>query len=147
FVMRKNNAGWTSPSSQGSATSTTNAATFNSTPGFGDFAVGQIVPVPTVTALNPTSGPTGGGTQVAITGTNLTGATAVKFGATNAASFTVNSATSISAVSPSGGAGVVNVTVTTANGTSATGAGNQFTYLASPSGDPTVTAVSPSSGP
>ena len=47
-----------------------------------------------------------------ITGTNFTGATAVKFGATNAASFTVNSATSITATSPAG-SGTVDVTVTT----------------------------------
>ena len=40
-------------------------------------------PAPTVTGLNPTSGPTAGGTPVTITGTNFTGATAVKFGTTS----------------------------------------------------------------
>ena len=38
-------------------------------------------PAPTVTSVSPTAGPDGGGTSVTITGTNLTGATAVKFGA------------------------------------------------------------------
>ena len=38
------------------------------------------VAAPTVTSISPTSGPTTGGTGVTITGTGLTGATAVKFG-------------------------------------------------------------------
>jgi hypothetical protein len=39
---------------------------------------------PTVTAVTPVSGPTGGGTTVTITGTNLAGATQVNFGSTPA---------------------------------------------------------------
>ena len=38
------------------------------------------VAAPTVTSISPTSGPTGGGTSVTITGTNLGGASAVDFG-------------------------------------------------------------------
>ena len=82
---------------------------------------------PTVTNVNPNSGPTTGGTGVAITGTNFTGATAVKFGSTNATSFTVNSSSSITATSPAG-SGTVDITVTTAAGTSATSAADRFTY-------------------
>ena len=41
-------------------------------------------PPPTITGVSPASGPTTGGTSVTITGTGFTGATAVKFGATNA---------------------------------------------------------------
>ncbi len=100
------------------------------------------VAAPTITSLGTTSGTTAGGTSVAITGTNLTGATAVKFGATNAASFTVNSATSITATSPAGSAGTVDITVTTAGGTSATSAADQYTYASLP----TVTTVTPSQG-
>ena len=48
---------------------------------------------PTVTNVNPNTGPTSGGTSVTITGTNFSGATAVSFGSNAAASFTVNSAT------------------------------------------------------
>ena len=55
--------------------------------------------------------PPAGGTSVAITGAELTGATAVDFGSTAASSFTVNSATSITAVAPAG-SGAVDVTVT-----------------------------------
>ena len=91
------------------------------------------VAAPTVSNVSPSSGPLGGGTTVVITGTNLTGATAVKFGATNATSFTVNSATQITATSPANAAGVVDITVTTtAGGTSATSAADQYTYVAPP---------------
>jgi hypothetical protein len=55
---------------------------------------------------------------VTITGTNFTGATAVRIGAFVSSSFTVSSATTISMVVPSG-AGTVSgfITVTTAGGT------------------------------
>jgi IPT/TIG domain len=98
---------------------------------------------PTVTKVEPNAGPLAGGTSVTITGTNLTGATAVKFGATNATSFKVNSATSISSVSPVG-SGTVEVTVTTPEGTSpANPPGDSFAYVAAP----TVTKLKPTSGP
>ena len=51
-------------------------------------------PAPTVTNVNPTSGPTAGGTSVTITGTNLSAATSVNFGAT-AGAIISNSATQI----------------------------------------------------
>jgi hypothetical protein len=96
-----------------------------------------------VTLVSPTSGPTAGGTSVTVTGTNLTGASAVSFGGTAAASFIVNSATSITAVSPAEAAGTVDITVTTVGGTSATSSADQFTFVAAP----TVTSVSPTAGP
>ena len=37
---------------------------------------------PTVTGVSPSSGPAAGGTSVSVSGTNLTGATAVHFGST-----------------------------------------------------------------
>jgi hypothetical protein len=99
--------------------------------------------VPTISGVSPNNGPTGGGTVVSLTGTNLTGATAVNFGANVATSVMVNSGTSVTATSPAGGAGIVDVTVITSSGTSMTSAADQFTYLA----PPTVTAVSPNKGP
>lgn len=87
-----------------------------------------IQPAPTVTSISPDTGPTTGGTIVTITGTNLNGATAVKFGANNATSFTFVSATQITATSPAGSLGTVYVTVTTPGGISAASAGAQFTY-------------------
>ena len=98
---------------------------------------------PTVTSVNPSAGPTGGGTSVTINGTSLSLASTVKFGATNATGFTINSATSITATAPAESAGAVDITVTTPGGTSATSANDQFTYAAVP----TVTSVSPSAGP
>jgi uncharacterized protein YhjY with autotransporter beta-barrel domain len=99
--------------------------------------------VPTVTSVAPNTGPSAGGTSVTITGTGFTGATAVRFGATNAGSVIVNSATSITATSPAG-SGIVDITVTTLNGTSVTSAADRFTYIAP---GPIVTSVSPSAGP
>jgi hypothetical protein len=96
---------------------------------------------PTVTGLNPTSGPVAGGTSVTISGTNFTGATAVDFGTTAVGNFTVVNNTTITTASPAG-TGTVNVTVTNPDGTSPTSAADQFTYLAAP----TVTALSPTSG-
>ncbi|HEX4015252.1 MAG TPA: IPT/TIG domain-containing protein [Frankiaceae bacterium] len=103
-------------------------------------------PAPTVTSLNPTSGPTTGANAVTITGTNFTGATAVKFGTTPAA-FSVTNATTIAATAPAG-TGTVDVTVTTSGGTSTTSAGDQYTYIAPPPPPaPTVASLSPASGP
>ncbi|MBH0777915.1 IPT/TIG domain-containing protein [Nocardia bovistercoris] len=66
--------------------------------------------------ISPNQGSTGGGTVVTITGTNLGGATAVRFG-TKTAAITANTPTSVTVVAPSG-SGVVPVTVTTPGGTS-----------------------------
>lgn len=99
--------------------------------------------VPALVSISPNSGPTAGGTTVTITGTNLTGATAVNFGSNNAASYVVNSASSITATSPTGSAGTVDITVTTPDGSSTTSAADQFTYVVAPN----ITRVSPTSGP
>src|SRR5207247_5336737 len=57
---------------------------------------------PQVSSVSPPSGPAAGGTAVTISGINLSGATAVKFGATPAASFSASSATQVTAASPPG---------------------------------------------
>jgi hypothetical protein len=69
--------------------------------------------LPVISSFTPTSGPVG--TQVMIVG-RLLGATQVKFGSVKATSFTVNSATSITA-SVLSGAVTGKVAVTTAGGT------------------------------
>ncbi len=109
------------------------------------FALTVNPPPPTVTAVSPTAGPTGGGTTVTITGTgfsiaNSTGA--VMFGA-NPATYTIDSNTQITATAPAGSVGTVDVTVTTPGGTSTTSAADRYTYVAAP----TVNAVSPIAGP
>ena len=87
-----------------------------------------------ITSFSPLTGTNG--TIVKIKGTNFTGATAVSFGGTAAKSFTVDSATGITAVVGSGASG--NVSVTTTQGT-ATLLG--FTYTG-----PIVTSFTPIGG-
>ncbi len=97
---------------------------------------------PVVDELQPNDGPEVGGTAVTILGSGFTGATAVNFGLLEAESFTVNSDTSISAVSPPVGAqGVLNVTVTTPDGTSEVSPQDQFGY------GPVVGKITPRRGP
>ncbi len=100
-----------------------------------------IVP-PTITKVEPAQGTTAGGTAVKITGTNLTGASSVKFGAAEATGVKVESPSEIVATSPAG-SGPVNVTVTTPGGTSATSPADEYTYIAPPS----VESITPNQGP
>jgi hypothetical protein len=88
---------------------------------------------PTITEISPTFGL--GGTIVTITGTDFTGATAVRFNGVAAASFTVDSATTITATAPTG-VTTGPISVTTAGGT-ASSTGN-FTV-------PKLTITAPSS--
>ncbi len=73
---------------------------------------------PTITSFSPTSGRPG--TVVTIIGAGFTGATAVRFGGVKATSFTVNSATQITATVPVGAVtGKISVTTPSGTGTSA----------------------------
>ena len=86
-------------------------------------------PLPTVTAVDPSTGPTAGGNAVTITGTGFTGATAVGFGAARLNSgFTVDSATQITVAAAPAGTDVVDITVTAPGGTSVAGASDKYTY-------------------
>jgi alpha-tubulin suppressor-like RCC1 family protein len=97
------------------------------------LAAAQETPV--VTNVQANAGSPSGGTKVLITGTNLTGATEVKFGSAaerncNASSepcFTENSPTSILATSPAG-SGTVDVRVTAGGSTSEAVAADHFNY-------------------
>ena len=109
----------------------------------GSTAVSVVDLTPAVNQVSPMEGPLEGGTSVTITGLNFTNASAVTFGSTAATSFTVNSSTSITAISPAESAGTVDITVTTPYGTSAVNSSDQFTYIAAP----TVTHVALNFGP
>jgi hypothetical protein len=99
-------------------------------------------PAPRVTGVVPGSGPARGDTTVKIAGANFSAATAVSFGSTPAKSFIVNSASSISAVSPPSTAGaLVDVLVSTASGTSAKSQRDHFKF-----GPPTISDVTPATG-
>lgn len=89
--------------------------------------------------ISPNQGSTGGGTTVTITGTNLSGTTAVTFGTKPATGVTNVSPTQVTAVSPSG-TGSVGVTVTTPGGTSNP---IPFFYV----GAPFKSSLGPTSGP
>ena len=84
-----------------------------------------------MTGLSPAGGSTFGGTSVIITGTGFTGATNVSFGGIAATSFTVNSATQITAVDPAAAAGAIDVQVTSpSTGASTASSLDQFLYTA-----------------
>jgi hypothetical protein len=87
-----------------------------------------VQPVPAISSLSPAAGDPAGGTKVTISGTDFTGASAVGFGATPAAAFTVNSETQITAFTPAAAAGTVDVRVTTPAGQSLAGAADRFTF-------------------
>jgi len=99
-----------------------------------------IPPPPTITSVNPSSGSTGGGTTVDLSGTNLLYATSITFGGSSGTLVT-DSATAISVTTPPGAAGAADVVVNTADGTTTDAGG--FTYVAAP----TITSVTPSNGP
>lgn len=85
--------------------------------------------LPTVNGISPSSGSSTGGTAVTITGADMLGASAVKFGSVSATGYTVDSATRITAVSPAGVAGMVaDITVSTLVGTSVVSSADQFTF-------------------
>ncbi|MFC9234776.1 IPT/TIG domain-containing protein [Streptomyces decoyicus] len=98
------------------------------------------VSAPVIEAIAPEAGDPAGGSDIIAVGSGFTGATAVDFGGTAAAAFTVASDTIIGITTPPG-TGTVPVRVTTPGGTSN---GVSFTYSASL--PPRLVAVTPRSG-
>jgi hypothetical protein len=95
---------------------------------------------PVATKVVPPNGPASGGNRVDIDGTDMGGATAVKFGSVSATTFASNkTGTDVSVVVPPGSIGTVSVTVTAPGGT--TTLANAYTYTG-----PAVTKVAPASG-
>ncbi len=84
-------------------------------------------PAPVVIAVSPKSGPTAGGTAVAITGTGFRAGATVTFGGTAATSVVVASPTRITAVAPAKATGKVAVAVTNTDAQSSSLA-NGFFY-------------------
>lgn len=113
---------------------------------FATEAQAAFVLPPTVTNVNPNTGPPIGGTTVTITGTEFIVVTAVMFGPNPATSFSVNvGGTQITATAPAG-TGTVDITVTALGGTSATSAADQFTYALVGSTTALSSSQNPSSG-
>lgn len=89
----------------------------------------EVQPAPAIVEVAPGHGSVKGGTSVTITGTNLAGASAVKFGTVPATAFKVESDTQITATAPaSKKVGPVDVSATTLAGTSATVRADRFFY-------------------
>jgi hypothetical protein len=97
-----------------------------------------VTPAPAITSFAPASGVAG--TTVTITGTNLTGATAVTFGARAASSFSVTNATTITAVVASGST-TGTIAVTTSGGTGVSS--SSFTITPS---SPAISSFNPTTG-
>lgn len=102
-----------------------------------------FTPLPIVTGLSVSAGPSSGGTSVGISGYGLTGVTSVTFGGVAATSFTVNGDTTITAVTPIHNPGVADVTAANGEGSSASSAADQFAFVARP----TISSVTPNIGP
>ena len=99
-----------------------------------------FIPLPTITSFSPSSGNTG--TVISIIGNNFTGMNSVTIGGAAAASYNVNSSTSISATVGSGSTGSICVSNTNCPGCQVSSSGS-FTYIPPP---PTITSFTPSSG-
>jgi len=91
---------------------------------------------PTVSGVNPASGPTAGGTSTTISGTGFAAGATVTFGGSTATGVVVTNSTTITATTPAHAAGTVDVVVTNSNGQSGTKT-SAFTYNA-PAGGETV---------
>jgi hypothetical protein len=89
----------------------------------------EVQPAPAISEVAPGHGSVKGGTSVTIAGTNLTAASAVKFGTATATAFKVESDTQITATAPaSKKVGPVDVSVTTLAGASSTVHADRFFY-------------------
>ncbi|MGY2894940.1 virginiamycin B lyase family protein [Deinococcus sp. UYEF24] len=150
IVAGRASSGWRSVTSLpagGSTTITFAVAISNSAPQTDPFnfslvvAEGDDAAAPTVTSVTPNLGLIAGGTAVTITGSGFSSGVTVKFGTVAASTVTVNSSTSLTAVSPAAStAGNVDVVVTNSSGGSPTSAADRFDYLAF--GEFTVPTVS-----
>jgi hypothetical protein len=98
---------------------------------------------PTISSLKPASGPTSGGTTVAIRGSNLDGVWSVSFAGVPAVQVTDVSTTEVDAVTPSSLVpGQVHVTVVGPHGTSDVSSSDVFRYTTPPLTPPSLSLAS-----
>ncbi|MHC5019417.1 MAG: IPT/TIG domain-containing protein [Planctomycetota bacterium] len=101
-----------------------------------------LAAAPTLTAVNPNTGTTGGGTLITLTGTNFVAGATVTVGGATAGSVTVVSGTTITCWTPAGAAGAAAVVVTNLDAQSAQQA-TGFSY----SSGPLISTVNVTTGP
>lgn len=102
----------------------------------------QVQPAPRIATISPSGGASAGGSQVTITGTDFEGTNGVRFGATPATAFAVNSETQITAFVPAGD-GAVPVSVTTNAGTAVSPVAFTYATTASPAAAASVVPPAP----
>jgi hypothetical protein len=108
--------------------------------GLAAFSANSSWPAPTVTGVSPAGGPTGGGTTVTITGTNLGEAIEVRFGNLKG-TIVDDEEGSITVEAPGHEAGLVDIRVISPHGiSSAITAADHFTY-AEPAEEPLTISV------
>jgi len=112
-----------------SVTTEAGRSSFSSKDMFSYTAVTAELAVPKIISIEPSKGPEEGSTYVTIYGSGFTKATGVKFGDVSAKTYTVQSDTEITAITPSGKRDV-NVTVITKSGNSEKNAHSTFSYEA-----------------
>lgn len=96
-------------------------------------------PAPTVTGVTPNGGPTTGGTNVVITGSNFAAGATVNFGGATASGANVVNGTTINAVAPANSQGAVDISVTNADGQTGTLTGG-YTYTVQGTGETVLLA-------
>ena len=89
---------------------------------------------PAITSIQPSSGPSTGGTAVTIGGSNFVSGATVSFGGSAASNVSVSNSTTITATTPAK-SGQVDVVVTNPSGQSATAAGG-YTFVVTPAATP-----------
>ena len=104
-----------------------------------------LTPAPAVSSVNPSTGPTTGGTITTIKGSDFQSGATVAFGGVPATSVTFNSSTQLTATSPKGNAGTVDVVVTNPDAQTGT-LPNAFTYSDPASGGSSGGGLSGSPG-
>lgn len=131
----------------GGVTFSANTATDAAGSGTDTADVYGSVGVLSVTGLSVASGPSAGGTVLAVTGTGFDPApsrTSVSFGGTPASSVACSSSTQCFVVSPPG-TGTVDVTAAVYGVATSTTPADHFSYVSPP--PPAVTGLSPATGP
>ncbi len=109
----------------------------------GDIDQNGSVDPPTLTSIDPGSGPAAGGTVIQILGTNFLNGATVTIGGKSAASVQFVSATRLDATTPEGDAGAANIVVQNPGAQPATLSG-AFTYIApEPPATPSASGCAP----
>lgn len=124
-------------------TSTTNNASGSWT--LGISGPGTLEMGPVVNSCSPTSGSTGGGTNVTLTGSFFTGVNNVTFGGTPVTNLTVVNATTITCTTPSHAAGSVTIRASKPAGFGLAGERlNSYTYNLTPTSVSSINRQTPS---